>query len=144
MKIATICENRVFSRAYSKGKKFAGKYSVIYVLKNPGGKTRVGLTVTKARGGAVTRNRIKRVLRHAYASVFTEYGVPVGYDFVIVARDAAAYVKSDKAAKDMEYAMKKLGVISEKTDHCNVDPGKDENDPSDEKKTEPAAEKESE
>ena len=111
MKIATICENRVFSRAYSKGKKFAGRYSVLYVLKNASGKTRIGLTVTKARGSAVTRNRIKRVLRHAYAEIFRNYGIPEGYDIVIVARDASAYVKTDKVRGDMEYGLLKLGVI---------------------------------
>lgn len=120
MKIATICENKIFSRAYSKGKKYAGKYSVLYILKNQSEKTRIGLTVTKARGSAVTRNRIKRVLRHAYAEVFKNYGIPKGYDIVIVARDACSFVKSDKAAKDMETSLLRLGVVGlPKTDEMS-------------------------
>lgn len=128
MKIATICENRIFSRAYSKGKKCAGRYTVVYALFNNSKKFRIGLTVTKARGSAVVRNRIKRVIRHACYEVFEKYGMPSGCDLIIVARDACAFVKSSKAAEDMEKSLLRLGVISEikKTDALNADDGSQE------------------
>lgn len=111
MKIETVCENRVFTRAYSKGKKHAGKYSVLYVLKNSSGKTRIGLTVTKARGGAVTRNRIKRVLRAAVTENMKDPSFFHSGDIIIVARDACAYAKSDAVAKDMKNGFVSLGLI---------------------------------
>lgn len=113
MKIETVCENRVFTRAYSKGKKHAGKYSVLYVLKNNSGKTRIGLTVTKARGGAVTRNRIKRVLRAAVAENMKNPAFSHSGDIIIVARDACAFAKSDAVACDMKKGFIRLGLVSE-------------------------------
>ncbi len=113
MKIETVCENRVFQRAYSKGKKHAGKYSVLYVLNNKSGKTRVGLTVTKARGGAVTRNRIKRVLRAAVTDNMKDQSFSHSGDIIIVARDASAFAKSDAVARDMRTGFIRLGLITE-------------------------------
>lgn len=113
MKITTVCENRAYSRAYSKGKKYAGKYSVLYVTKNGSGKVRVGLTVTKARGNAVTRNRIKRVLRAAVTENMKNTAFVHSGDIIIVARDAAAFAKSDAVAKDMETGFIRLGLIPE-------------------------------
>lgn len=113
MKIETVCENRAFLRAYSKGKKHAGKYAVLYVTKNGSGKTRVGLTVTKSRGGAVMRNRIKRVLRCAVAENMKDASFHHSGDIIIVARDACAFAKSDVVARDMRYGFIRLGVISE-------------------------------
>ncbi len=113
MKIETVCENRVFTRAYSKGKKHAGKYSVLYVLKNSSGKTRIGLTVTKARGGAVTRNRIKRVLRAAVTENMKDPGFSHSGDIIIVARDACAFSKSDAVARDMKNGFIRLGLIDQ-------------------------------
>lgn len=116
MKIETVCENRVFTRAYAKGRKYAGKYSVLYVLKNGSGKTRIGLTVTKARGGAVTRNRIKRVLRCAVTENMKDPTFSHSGDIIIVARDACAYAKSDAVAKDMKNGFIHLGLIGGTSD----------------------------
>lgn len=111
MKIRTICENKIFARAYSRGKKYAGKYSVIYVLPSGAEKTKIGLTVSSKRGCAVTRSRIKRVLRHAYYSVVGELGEPENVYIVIVARDASAFAKSDAVAADMRSSFIKLGIL---------------------------------
>lgn len=113
MKITTICENRIYARAYRKGKKYAGKYSVLYALKNGTDTARIGLTVTKARGTAVVRSRIKRVLRHAYYEVVNECGEPRGYDVIIVSRDAAAFAKSNVVAVDMKKGMLALGIVAQ-------------------------------
>ncbi len=117
MKIETICENRIFARAYHKGKKHAGKYSVLYVLPSSGKSVRIGLTVSSKRGNAVTRSRIKRVLRHAYYSVVRELGSPVGCDIVIVARDACAFAKSTEVAFDMKSGLIRLGIVKDKPDN---------------------------
>ena len=45
---------------------------------------RLGLSVSRKLGGAVDRNRIKRLLREAFAA--EEPSLPRGYDLVIVAR----------------------------------------------------------
>ena len=120
MKIYPVCENRAFQRAYKKGKKAAGKYIVVYVIKTSdkdaaktaNGKpvTRLGLTVTKGRGGAVVRNRIKRVLRAAWCGAAEKCAFSGGLDVIIVARDAAAEAKSSDILPELLSLSEKLGV----------------------------------
>lgn len=50
--------------------------------------TRVGFVVSRAVGGAVTRNRVKRRLRHMAAGLLT--GTPTGVQVVVRALPAAA------------------------------------------------------
>ncbi|NLM56701.1 MAG: ribonuclease P protein component [Clostridiales bacterium] len=115
MKYPTVCENKLFSAAYSKGKKHTGRYAVVYALRDRYPKntavSRLGLTVTKKRGGAVVRNRIKRVLREAYRAVDTKYGVKGGYIIIIVARDAAAKAKTPVVAADLATSFDALGLL---------------------------------
>ena len=75
MKHIAIGENHLYSKAYAKGKKFVAHNVIVYVLKdlkseklknaNPMKEhiNRIGLTVSKKLGGAVVRNRVKRILR---------------------------------------------------------------------------------
>ena len=77
-----------FSKAYRKGKAYAGQNLVLYVLPSRD-KTRtlLGITVSKKRGHAVVRNRVKRWIREA----FRRY-LPVlknGYIIVVVAKQPA-------------------------------------------------------
>ncbi|MCH9765166.1 MAG: ribonuclease P protein component [Alphaproteobacteria bacterium] len=60
---------------------------------------RFGFTITKKIGNAVTRNRIRRRLKHAIGQLAKEFAQP-GYDYIIVARRSAAtepYVDLKKA-----------------------------------------------
>lgn len=90
-KITTIKENRSFMNAYRRGKKVETKYFVIYYRKNRFNVTRLGITTGKKLGNAVTRNRIRRVLREAYRNV--QDSLICGYDIVIVARISMATKK---------------------------------------------------
>ena len=113
MKINPVCENRIFQRAYRKGKKYAGRYCVIYTLpNNQNGDLRLGLTVTKGRGGAVVRCRIRRILRAAYCDVLSRRGVTGGCNIIIVARDAAVTAKSTDIVPEIEAGLDFLGVLS--------------------------------
>lgn len=57
---------------------------VLYGLDNDDGLSRLGLSVSRKVGGAVVRNRWKRVLREAFRLNVEQ--LPVGLDFVIVPR----------------------------------------------------------
>ena len=65
MRYRPITKNKEFCRAYARGKAFVHPKLVLYVNKNRLGRTRVGLTATKKIGGAVQRNRARRVMRAA-------------------------------------------------------------------------------
>lgn len=54
---------------------------------NPNGPSRLGVTVTRKIGGAVQRNRCRRVVREAFR--LDPKMLPNGVDFVVVAKDGA-------------------------------------------------------
>ncbi|PWJ26991.1 ribonuclease P protein component [Branchiibius hedensis] len=61
------------------------------------GPTRVGFVVSKAVGDAVTRNRVKRILRHAVAARLAAVGD--GQDIVIRALPAASAAVSELGSR---------------------------------------------
>ncbi|MBE6680273.1 MAG: ribonuclease P protein component [Ruminococcaceae bacterium] len=123
MKYRAICENHLYSKAYKKGKKAVAPTIAVYVLPdykkhvlmkaNPEKKylNRIGLTVGKKIGGAVERNRAKRIIRHAYRNIDTAYGVKTGNLIVIVAREAISGKKTNDVERELTRALKKLELI---------------------------------
>lgn len=104
--------NRDFRRLYSRGKYAACGYVVVYVQKNRSSQNRLGLTCGKAVGKAVTRNRVKRLIRESYR--LYEDSIKSGYDIVIVARARAADKPFGTIYKDVRYAFNKLEMTEKK------------------------------
>ena len=71
---------------------------------------RVGITVTKKLGGAVVRNRAKRVIREGYRLSDLEKPVKCGFLIVIVARAAVVKASSADIKKDMDSAFSALSM----------------------------------
>ena len=100
-------ENRDFLRLYRRGKSAVSSSLVTYARR--GGRKnlrRVGITATKKVGGAVQRNRAKRLIRAAWREV--EPSAPYGWDFVFVARARTASVKMQDVSAAMSAHLKKL------------------------------------
>jgi len=92
-----------FDRVYRRGRSAATRTFVLYAFPatrdapegDDGAETsvRLGVSVGRRVGGAVERNRVKRLLREAFWAL--DERLPDGHDFVIVARAGAAEVAGE-------------------------------------------------
>ena len=126
MKFTAICENHLYSKAYSKGKRAVTSALAVYVLPDYAAKrlarshperkvvNRIGLTTSKTLGGAVVRSRCRRIMREALRLIEKERPLKVGFLIVIAARHAAVNMKSTEIKHQMEDAMTKLGMFQER------------------------------
>ena len=105
----TIKENRDFRRLYRQSASFVAPALVVYFKETRAGFSRLGITAGKKVGGAVQRNRAKRVIREAYRALLPRFNKSV--DMVIVARKKSAYVKSDVVKEELENLLKKANLL---------------------------------
>ena len=80
-----------FERVYRQGRSKGNRFLVLYAFaraegdgRPDGSGPRLGLSVSRRVGGAVERNRVKRVLREAFWEEAER--LPAGSDYVVVAR----------------------------------------------------------
>ena len=78
-----------FQAVYDRRRSAADGTLVVYAKENGLPYSRVGLSVSKKFGGAVARNRIRRLLREAYRLGKAE--LPTGFDLVLIPRPAEDY-----------------------------------------------------
>ena len=125
MRFVSICENHLFSKAYSKGKRAVTSALAVYVLAdyaaarlakaNPTKRVvnRIGLTTSTKLGGAVVRSRCRRILREGLSAIEKERELKTGFLIIIAARSAAIKLKSTDIKRELESAFTKLGMFKE-------------------------------
>jgi ribonuclease P protein component len=96
-----------FERAYRRGRSVANRHLVLYVF--PRGNTdepRLGVSVSRRLGGAVVRNRVKRLLREAFRARGEQ--LDRGHDYVLVARPDAGALAEREGLTGIEAALGQL------------------------------------
>lgn len=105
-----IKKNIEFQYVFKKGKSFANRQFVIYILKKENQKNfRIGLSVSKKIGKAVKRVEIKRYIRQAFHEMYPY--IESEYDYVIIARKPAAEMNFHEVKKSLEHVLKIAKVI---------------------------------
>lgn len=103
--------NHIFRRLYQKGSQAGNRYLVLYARKNRTRENRVGITVGKKLGHAVTRNRVRRRLREIYR--LNEGRFLPGYDIVVVARGQAVNASYAQLQESYLSLAQRLGLLGE-------------------------------
>ncbi len=100
-KLNPLTENHLFTKAFTKGTCETAKLCAVYILKNikrnPDGtlpKTRTGIAINAKLGGAVQRNRVKRIIRAATMPLYDKLSDGL---IVIISARGAAFSKSAKS-----------------------------------------------
>ena len=100
-------KNKAFQYVYHRGKSVACRDLVMLVAKGKGMK--VGFSVSKKVGNAVTRNLVKRRLRECFRPYLGD--VKSGL-YVVVARPSAAEATFQSLQRDVRYLLKKHNALN--------------------------------
>ena len=93
-KRSILRNQRMFQEVYLHGRSWANRYLVLYVVPVIGPERKAGFAAGKRLGNAVTRNRLKRLMRESYRK--NQDCLSEGFCYLLVARKPAVGVKEPK------------------------------------------------
>ncbi len=123
MKFVPVNKHYLYQKVWRNGARKSSSTVAVYVLRDKRAKllakahplhktvNRIGISASKKIGGAVQRNRAKRVIREAYRQIEREHAVKTGWLVVITPYPRATECKMDVVKRDLAYCLAKLGLV---------------------------------
>lgn len=105
-----VKNSKEFQRLLQSGKSFANRELVIYYMEKPDQPHfRIGISVGKRLGNAVTRNRIKRCIREAFLQL--EEQIIPEIDIIVIARKPTIHYNSNQIKKSLIHLLSREKLL---------------------------------
>lgn len=98
-----------FRAILARGRAYRGRYLSLFFLPRGSGPSRLGVSAGKRVGGAVQRNRAKRLLREAFRQVKRRLGGT--FDMILVARPDTARAGLPQVQAELESLLQRARLV---------------------------------
>ena len=98
-----LVSNRQFKAVLDRNLRVSNGLLTLFISENDCGYARLGVSVGKSCGGAVTRNRLKRLLRESFRQ--NQDKIPDGFDYLVIISSSSARATGPE---DFKEAVKRL------------------------------------
>jgi ribonuclease P protein component len=102
-------KKRDFSKVFRVGKSIANRQFVLYFCQNDSDTIRLGISVSKKVGNAVTRNRVKRLVKEVVRA-WIPY-IRSNFDLVLIARNPTAEMDFSQIKSSIRHLLQKAGLF---------------------------------
>jgi ribonuclease P protein component len=102
-----LTDSPEFERVYRQGTAYRGRLFSVHAFLNEHGTPRLGISISRKVGNAVTRNAVRRRLREVFHSCLSE--LAGNLDLVVSARPAAAEATFEELREEFSESLGRVG-----------------------------------